>query len=328
MANCCTLIMPFYRFGDCVVTSDIALNLPTGAHPPADIEVQIDPIVARTDRAPRPFFQHLQPDGTVWVAFHHAADGIGLHFPGLADFVISAAGRLIRCAPAPGLPADTLEHLLLDQVVPRALSHQGRIVLHAAAVAVDGGAVVFLGDTGRGKSTLVRYLIGTGLPLVSDDCLIITSTGEHVMGVGSYPGLRLWPDSVLALGAGADQIGGVAHYSRKRRIAVPSAVRFQTAPLPLAQFFLLAPPAPDDERIQIISVPARERIIHLLEYSFRLDFTDRVRSGCEFAALGDLAERLPLAWLRYPRRYERLPEVAAVLRAYLTGSRHPDAQST
>jgi hypothetical protein len=320
--------MPFYRFGDCVVTSDIVLNLPAGADPPADIEVEIGPIAAETDRPSRPFFQHVQPDGTVWVAFSHTADGVRAHFPDMADFVIAAAGRLVRCAPEPGLPPDTLEHLLLDQILPRALSHQGRIVLHAAAVAIDGRAAVFLGDTGRGKSTLVRYLIGTGLPLVSDDCLILTAAGDPVMGIGSYPGLRLWPDSVRALEAGADQSGGVAHYSRKRRIAMPPTVRFQTTPLPLAQLFLLAPPAPDDEAIAIVPVPARERVVHLHEYSFRLDVTDRVRSAREFAALADLAERLPLAWLRYPRRYERLPEVAAAVRAHLTGIRHPDAQST
>ncbi|MCS7072057.1 MAG: hypothetical protein NZM00_11165, partial [Anaerolinea sp.] len=252
--------MSDYQFGAWVVHSTIALNLPVSPCETADVWIDLTEGALRP--LSRPFFRHLNADKTVWVAFYHDADGIRVDFPGLAAFLVSADGRFIRCAPEPGLPTETFEHLLLDQVLPRALSHQGYTVLHAAAVTFEGKMIAFLGDTGRGKSTLVRYLVSTGLPFVSDDCLIITSMADPVTGIGSYSGMRLWPDSVLGLGAGADQVGSMAHYGRKRRLTLPAAAQFQTAPLPIAQLFLLAPPVQADGRIQITPVPARERVIH------------------------------------------------------------------
>lgn len=311
--------MPRYRFGDRTVDSDWALNLPPSDHDLADIRFEVGPLDHASQLTPRPFLQHDLPDGTVWVAFYHAPNGYCIRFPALADFHVSTDGRAIRCTLEPGVPDDTLEHLLLDQVLPRTLSHGGRTVLHAAAVAVDGRALAFLGDTGWGKSTLITHLHGGGLPLVSDDCLVITNAGDPIMGLGSYPGMRLWPDSVLALGAGTDQVGSVAHYSRKRRVATRAASLVQVDPLPIAHLFLLAPPTEAvDDVIRITPIVERDRVIHLLEYSFRLDVTDRARSAREFAALCQLAERLPMSLLNYPRRYDRLPAVTAAIRAHIS----------
>jgi len=237
---------------------------------------------------------------------------------------LTACASISRRWPTPNLPADTLEHLLLDQVLPRALSHTGRIVLHASAVALNGRAIAFLGDAGWGKSTLTAGLCASGMALVSDDCLaIVAAEGDPILGVGSYPGMRLWPDSVSALGATADQTGRVAHYSRKARVAVVDAdghgrIGYHAGPLPIEGLYLLAPPDtdPPPDAVVITPLPARERVVRLLEYSFRLDIADRARGAREFLALTSLAERLPMHRLRYPRRYDVLPDVAAALRAH------------
>ncbi|MBK9123580.1 MAG: hypothetical protein IPM16_10750 [Chloroflexi bacterium] len=239
-----------------------------------------------------------------------------IRFPELADFVIHDSGE-IQCSPQPNAPEHTVEHLLYDHVMPRVLSHEGRTVLHAAAVDISGHAIAFLGDTGWGKSTLTASFWRAGHALVSDDCVVV-SNSEPITAAGIYPGMRLWPDSVEALGTSEDESTPMAHYSSKRRIAVNAEQDdVRTNPIPLLNAYLLAPPDEPETAISITEIPPHERVIHLLEHSFRLDPTDRERNAAEFERLTALAERLPMYRLQYPRRYDALPDVRAAILAHV-----------
>ena len=112
--------------------------------------------------------------GRPWLSIGRRAGGYLLRFPDLADFDVSAAGDRIACRPSARLAGSTLQHLLLDQVLPLALSRSGRLVLHASAVHVPRlGCVAIVGPTGSGKSTLAAALGLRGCSVVTDDCLVV-----------------------------------------------------------------------------------------------------------------------------------------------------------
>ena len=52
------------------------------------------------------------------------------------------------------------------------------LFLHASSVVVDGGAVLFLGHSTAGKSTLAR-LLGTKCPVLADDAVHVTRCGRN-----------------------------------------------------------------------------------------------------------------------------------------------------
>ena len=56
-----------------------------------------------------------------------------------------------------------------------------RSVLHASAVAVDDRAVLILGASGSGKSSLALALMGWGATLVADDRVILNWAGASVL---------------------------------------------------------------------------------------------------------------------------------------------------
>ena len=146
-----------------------------------------------------PFHQWTFPDGTKWTLFYRLDSGYLLRFPDLVDFEVSRDGRMAVAWPVPGVSPGTVEHLHLNQVLPLALSRQGRLVLHASAVAFDGIGVAFTGESGRGKSTLAASFATTGARFLTDDGLQLDWLDGQCQIMPSHPSVRLWEDSQESL---------------------------------------------------------------------------------------------------------------------------------
>jgi len=61
------------------------------------------------------------------------------------------------------------------------LAQHGHHLLHAGAIVIDGQAVVVLGDTGSGKSTLVFAASRQRWPVLSDDVVALHRTGDDLV---------------------------------------------------------------------------------------------------------------------------------------------------
>ena len=146
-----------------------------------------------------PFHEYLNDDGTVWTEFYRQEENYLLRFPDLADFNISADGTEVTAHPMTDCDANTVEHLYINQIVPLALSRQGRPAFHASVVTVPGGAVAFLGQSGAGKSTLAASFALDGAAFLTDDALLIEEVDGACKVLPSHASVRLWDDSVDAL---------------------------------------------------------------------------------------------------------------------------------
>ena len=262
-----------------------------------------------------PFFRSDFSDGTKWAAFYRRSAGILVRFHGLADFELSADGTRVSCASVPGVPDATVEHLFLNQVLPLALNRIGKLVFHASAVAIGGGAVCFSGEAGRGKSTLTAAFAIDGAPFLTDDALVLNAAEEGYDVEPTHPSLRLWGDS-------KDQIlGGLAHaapavsYTPKARLLASGALPHCDKPKRLLAAYFLG-----DISAQSISIRPLGRAEALIEWarnSFILDIEDKSQIAEHFYNIAELADRLPAFVLDYPRRYDRLPSVLDSIRAHV-----------
>ena len=97
-----------------------------------------------------------QRQGAEWLTMWDRATDVVFRYPDTALFhcVASARGAEIVVDADPSVPAPTIRHLLIDDVIPHLIARSGAPVLHGAGVAVDGKALVILGDSAVGKSTL------------------------------------------------------------------------------------------------------------------------------------------------------------------------------
>ena len=246
-----------------------------------------------------------------WLAIGRCADGYRLRFPDMADFEVSTAGDRITCRPVARLPRSTLRHLLLDQVLPLALSRSGRLVLHASAVHIPRlGSVAFVGPTGCGKSTIAAALGLRGCQVLTDDCLVVDHcvTSEKKRGslaVPGYPGLRLWRDSARGLGLEPDAAASVAHYTAKRRL-VTAAVKFRTSPSPICALFVLGQRRRPTESARTRALGSRDRFMSLAPYTYVMDVEDRRQLSQMFRSLATLAAHVPIARLSVPDNRRRV----------------------
>lgn len=312
--------MPAYRYCGTTVVSTIELPaLESGAAANDALVVEADSPSDLADTSHQWFHHWRIGRGAPWLSFAREGDAYLLRFPSLADFLVRNDGRVVRARASRGVPPDTLQHLLIDQVLPLALSRRGRLVLHASAVHLPGiGAIAFAGSAGRGKSTLAAGLASCGGRILTDDCAAI----ERIDGVPhvhpSYPGLRLWPDTHARA---AHSSGGprVAHYTRKRRVD-GTALRFQAEASPLRALFLLGSRDSSGPAIAVRRSRAAARLIELVKYAYVLDVEDRGELSRVFDGLASLATGVPIMTLRVRHGLTRLPEVAHAIASHVAGA--------
>ncbi len=233
--------------------------------------------------------------------FHRLRLGVEIAVDVMAD------GRIIT-RHADDLPQLSVDHFLADQVLPRLLAHEGALVVHAGAVKVGSSAIMVLGHSGRGKSTLTASFDRSGNSLLGDDAMILSIAERKPTVCAVYPSLRLFPDSIDALMAGESTAGPVSHYSTKQRIDVPLNCNAATAQLPVAAMFMLAPSF-SDQQISIRPLTLAACCMMLVESSFSLDPSDVEQARRRLADASAVARAVPAFEIAYPRDYARLADV-------------------
>ena len=262
------------------------------------------PQEARTDV---PFQRYVYADGSVWTEFYRDDEGYLLRFPGLADFAVSADGEHVTAWPTAESDSDTVEHLYINQLVPLALSRQGRPTFHASVVTVPGGAIAFLGETGYGKSTLAASYALDDSRFLTDDALIIEETPEGCTVHPGHASLRLWQDSVDALIESESLESVRVSYSTKARLLAGDALAYSDDPQHLLAAFVLG--EGDIDGVCINDLSGVARYMAWLRNSFLLDIQDRDMLAQHFEWTHRISDHIPTFLLDYPRDYAMLPSV-------------------
>lgn len=206
------------------------------------------------------------------------------------------------------LAQPTMDHLLADQVIPRMLARSGSFVIHAGAVRIGAGAILFLGSSGRGKSTLTCSFDRSAFALLGDDAMIVSALDDRPAVRAVYRSLRLFPDSMDAVMPGEPTAGPVAQLTNKERIDMPVDGDMTDSLLPVAAIFALGNAA-NDGSIAIRPLTVAETCMALVESSFALDPSDVEQARHRLTHASALARSVPAFEIAYPRNFARLPDV-------------------
>lgn len=184
-----------------------------------------------------------------------------------ATFTIRGGRRIAVAMPEDGDWASA-RLFLLGGAMALMLCQRGRVVLHASAVAVDGGAVAFLGRCGWGKSTLAAALHRCGHRLLADDVLSVAlpAPGAAAHAFPAFPQLKLTAASASALGRGAEEL--VALHPREEKRGLRALERFDPHSVPLRKLYVLEP----SDRVASERLGAQETLVELVRHSYPTRF--------------------------------------------------------
>jgi hypothetical protein len=229
-----------------------------------------------------------------------------LYWRDVGTFVVRG-GREVVVNPAATVEPAVIRLFLLGPVLAVLLRQRGLLVLHAAAVELNGGAVVFLGGSGWGKSTLAAALHQRGHALVTDDVAAVDVRAAGPLVLSGVPQLKLWPDAIAAVGDSVDALPRLypSLDKRARRVARAGA----TEPILLQQIYALA--TGNDQRTD--RLPPREALVELLRHSFGARTLQAVRTAEHFRHCAHVAARIPVARLWAPRSLAELPTLAQLI---------------
>ncbi|MDH3605189.1 MAG: hypothetical protein OEU26_36800 [Candidatus Tectomicrobia bacterium] len=164
---------------------------------------------------------------------------------------------------------NVLRLYLLGSCMGVLLHQRGMLPLHGSAIQTSRGAVVFTGDTGRGKSTLAAALQARGYGVLADDISVITSMDQGIPSVA--PGarrLRLWADTLHQLGRDPHTLPKVKPDEEKYSLDLGREV--VDSPLPLHAIYVLGTHQADEVQLEAVHGVTKLMILRLNVYRLHL----------------------------------------------------------
>ena len=193
-------------------------------------------------------------------------------------FVLDASAGTID-APCETVSGPEWEHRLLAYALPYLLGDRGDLILHGAAIDTPNGAVVLLGPSGRGKSTLALAAVAAGHRVLGDDAVRVTFDPMDPSRVTAWPGpagARSICRDTTGRAVGKDSVA-----------LAPSSMC--TRSRPIAAVVALTPRSPDGEALRLLS--GRDRIGAILNSTF----AEHGATARVYAAIATLARVVPIA---------------------------------
>ncbi len=222
------------------------------------------------------------------VACAYDGDRSRVDIGGIGSYQLDPGHMTLHLPAADQAPPATILDAMLGAPLALMLAARGGFLLHASAVALNGRALLFVGDSGAGKSTLARWLDGVdGIRRIGDDIVAAADAGDGPVALPHFPQFKLDP-------------GG--QYHRDRPQALPLA-----AVLLLRRGAATAAVAPLRGHRATLALVAHTDSSRLFGPTL---LANHLRSCSRIAMATRIAE------LHYPEGHAALEAVAALLRGW------------
>ena len=292
--------------------SRLRLNLPLAAGP-SHQRIILD---TAGPEAFRSAAASVVPDPDGWYAHAVLGDGsLYMRWEDWFEFLVSSDGALVRCRNLSAVALDSFEAYLTNFAVSAALLQHGEEPLHATVVEIDGRAIGLIGQSGAGQSTLAAYLIGQGASLVTDDMLRLTFEGGCALAHTGPQRLKLFEEPASRFLRNAIGRGRFNPHSGKF-LFEPGNSKAGRPALRLAALFHLDWPSENDpaDGVRTTQLTGGELFTAITASTMnsRIHLAPRLERQFRFAER--LARTVPVHRLSYPRRYEVIGRVAALIR--------------
>jgi hypothetical protein len=276
-----------------------ALEIPEwdlAAAPPAppDVTIEMGPVPEALEQ---PHFRG--------VCFQAAPGAFLLQVPGIARYLVRD-GRQVTIDRAAAAEDATVRVFLLGTVLGALLQQRGRLVLHGSAIATARGAILLVGPSASGKSTLAAEFWRRGYRVLADElcALDVDSGGARLWTASGH--LKLWADVLEKLGIATQGLARVRPELEKYDLPVNAS---STRPVPVVAACSLAPS--NTSELALTTLAGFDRFREWTDATFRLRFLKGMQLlGQHFQQIRALQQHVPIARVVRPRSPMLLRELA------------------
>lgn len=230
-----------------------------------------------------------------------------LRVDGIARYYVTE-GKSIVVEREPGAADEEVLLFLMGSAMGALLHQRDILPLHAGAVSVDGGAVLFAGPSSIGKSTLAAGFQKRGCPILADDVCAVTANGkDHATVIPGFPRLKLWADALKKLQTETEGLKRVRLDQNFKKYFVPfehEAAR----PASVRSVFVLQ--STNTDRFKVEELTGMERIEPILNHTYRPRFLEGLgNKQVHFRQCSAVAAHAPVFKLTRPQKGFRLQEL-------------------
>ena len=131
-----------------------------------------------------------------------------LNIPDVAKFFISNGQQIFISKTSENYSIEEpIRTYLLGSAIGALLIQRGILLFHGNSLEKNGRAIICLGDSGVGKSTIAYQLMKDGWNLISDDLVALDLDNNVLPGI---PRIKLWEDAISHFGLDTIQLNRVA----------------------------------------------------------------------------------------------------------------------
>jgi hypothetical protein len=240
------------------------------------------------------------------VTFQASSDTLLLRIDNVARFLISNGNKIV-VESFPDADSDLVRLFLFGSAFGALLFQRGVLPLHGCSIVTPHGAVLCVGHSGYGKSTLAGVFHQRGYPVLSDDVSAVTSVDGIPHILPSYPRILLWEDSMAHIGMDNDGLK-LAH-ARENKYQVPVSSTFTSEPTPLHAIYVINPGT--DAAITINPLDGFAKIHSLTEHTYRGQFLEAMQLTTQhFTQINAVARHARICRVDRPIDVRRIEEVA------------------
>ncbi len=231
---------------------------------------------------------------------------VWLDIPDIARFQIDG-GRRIQVDPYPGAEERSIMLFLLGSALGALLHQRGFLTLHANAVKVGDGAVLFSGVSGAGKSTAAMAMLERGYDVLADDVTAINDAGDFAGGI---PRLKLWKDVLGKMDITLEGLERIRLEIDKYHLPLPAAAAKK--PLPVRAIYILrSANEMDPGKFELERLEGRSKFLALRGHTYRPHYMQGLGLKPKHLTLcGALAARAAMARIVRPTARFNAPELA------------------
>ena len=234
---------------------------------------------------------------------------IELFWEGVARFIILENGEIQTIAEKDA-SQEQVEIYKSGSPYTTALFMKRHLVLHGSCLKINDKVCGFLGHSGMGKSTTARAFMEAGHELISDDFIAFKDALKGNELLPGLPQMRLWQDALEHFKLSRSEKFKI--HEKLDKYSLPTKASRKQEKL---DYIFILENADTLDISELRGFASLEALMTQLKPVFYLNGGKREQRS--FLQLAEVANTIPTAKLKRPRKHELLPDLVKLVERYI-----------